>query len=669
MTINNYARLSRADALPTIDAIDSADFILAVRGNSVLRLPMDEVLAAAGSPYLDEAHFDGNIADLIAYAAANEIVEARVDRILTPTGDLVGRSNVVFRGTGSFVGVNQDTAIYRRQVIPDDAPVARGKPDPFYGVTPKSTVNVVLVGDSLTTYGANSLSASDTLAEKLKRKLIQDNPDVTINFFSRGIGGQTFGTIDTVPSVSYTITDRYPWYTDPDRAWLDYVEDLDPDIVILSSGMNDAEGFDRVDLESVVAKIEAMPTGPRVAFCTNMVPNLAPDAAFSQFGTYLDQEGRDSVAGWVRTYCLYHEYPLIDINRTFNMVRDGRDILDTYLIEADAVSFGSASRFLADADQACRDFSIRAEVTADGWSNAKPFAVALADDGVNSDATNNAVFISDNAGFLRFKFYRGGFSSLYKDETSTIATPSTTVTVEISVRNGQFAFRIYPTTAGEDAGVQPYTSKIIRYGGLFRPEIYYFGDSTNGPVLSATLFYGVERQYQPTITDLDLWGVPSASSGDRDVTGGNGINHPTSEGAAAVYDAHFASNTYTLDNGESEAPAGQEIARWTQTDDSRALRLIAPSAPNGVWKWATNDAFEWEIDSTTVAQLTTERFNLQSAAINLASYTVAELAGLSGVAQRDIVFVTDGDSGSPCLAVYNVANWLRVPLGAPVSSS
>jgi hypothetical protein len=53
--------------------------------------------------------------------------------------------------------------------------------------------------------------------------------------------------------------------------------------------------------------------------------------------------------------------------------------------------------------------------------------------------------------------------------------------------------------------------------------------------------------------------------------------------------------------------------------------------------------------------------------VRLGSYTVATVPSASDYA-RGVIYVSDGDSGSPCLAVSNGTNWLRVALGAAVST-
>lgn len=55
----------------------------------------------------------------------------------------------------------------------------------------------------------------------------------------------------------------------------------------------------------------------------------------------------------------------------------------------------------------------------------------------------------------------------------------------------------------------------------------------------------------------------------------------------------------------------------------------------------------------------------------LASYTVAELASdyPASAHANAVVYCVNGDAGSPCLAVSNGTNWLRIALGAAVAAA
>ena len=53
--------------------------------------------------------------------------------------------------------------------------------------------------------------------------------------------------------------------------------------------------------------------------------------------------------------------------------------------------------------------------------------------------------------------------------------------------------------------------------------------------------------------------------------------------------------------------------------------------------------------------------------LQLPAYTVSQATGLGNVANGQLIYVSNGDSGSPCLAVYANSAWKRVSFGANIS--
>ena len=58
--------------------------------------------------------------------------------------------------------------------------------------------------------------------------------------------------------------------------------------------------------------------------------------------------------------------------------------------------------------------------------------------------------------------------------------------------------------------------------------------------------------------------------------------------------------------------------------------------------------------------------SISATSITLEGYTVTTLP--SHAAGR-LIYVSNGDAGSPCLAVSNGSNWLRINLGSAVSAT
>lgn len=46
-----------------------------------------------------------------------------------------------------------------------------------------------------------------------------------------------------------------------------------------------------------------------------------------------------------------------------------------------------------------------------------------------------------------------------------------------------------------------------------------------------------------------------------------------------------------------------------------------------------------------------------------------DIQGLENNAEGDVVYCSNGDAGSPCLAVYTGTDWLRISVGSAISTS
>ena len=69
---------------------------------------------------------------------------------------------------------------------------------------------------------------------------------------------------------------------------------------------------------------------------------------------------------------------------------------------------------------------------------------------------------------------------------------------------------------------------------------------------------------------------------------------------------------------------------------------------------------------TATGKLTTQN-GLVLTSLNVS--TANTLAGLGVIDEGSIIYCTDGDSGSKCIAIYDGSNWKRISLGANISSS
>jgi hypothetical protein len=585
-------------------------------------------------------------AALNRYMVAKGLTHGRVyEDFSAPSLSVPNRSNIFLEGPGTIEGYNRNLPSYRHRLVPESSPVARAFPD-FNGnllrkAHLKRDLKIVLVGSSSGTYLADARSTSDTFPEWLKAEFVRCNPKRAISFVSRAIGGTVLAHLDGTPPEAQLSPVQYPWYTDPQRAWLDYIGDEAPDIVVLQFGSNDGAAISIAALRSVVSKLQAMPTAPELVFVTQQNANLSPDPAQSTFGTYAAQEGRDLAAGILRTYAKFYGHPLIDLNRTFNLIRDGRDLLDCHF-EEQATEAVTNGRYQAPNAHTCRDWSAVMQVAPEAWSNAAPFSVTL------STKSGNGIFLQDVGGFIRLTAFMGESTPAYRQVDTGIPTPTAQARVTMEKHNGVFRLLI-----GDNASsAAPFSMPIIHGGGVHNP-IFGYWSATTGPLVNMTFRPGRERRYKPIMTDIDMFGIPSSTTGMRPVTGGNGVNHLSSKGAAFLYGEHFNAQDLHI-------PLSQGVS----LSDGRVLGEIPATSIPGVAGFGTlsNAALGLLIDSVV-------NFVVEARIIRPITDDGSQSVGVTNFRPRMYPFLVDAAddvaaaaAGVPKLALYRTGNTVKVRL-------
>lgn len=129
-----------------------------------------------------------------------------------------------------------------------------------------------------------------------------------------------------------------------------------------------------------------------------------------------------------------------------------------------------------------------------------------------------------------------------------------------------------------------------------------------------------------------------------------------------------ANSVIVVNNGVVQQPgvaydvAGNVItfAEPPAVADTITVRFVSPvTTVNEI----TNDAgtHSISVDESGVGNLAA------TLSVQLPTYTANQAANLTNTAIGQVIFVTDGDSGSPCLAVFSAGNWRRVALGANIA--
>jgi hypothetical protein len=381
----------------------------------------------------------------------------------------------------------------------------------------------------------------------LSARLAQHNPDKKVTFYNRAIGGQTFDTLNTVPT-------NFPaWYSDQAKPWLDYIKDLAPDAIFIIMGSNDAGAISQATLVSVVNKIKAFPKVPDIVFITQPSVCLDPDEAFASFGTKAGQEGRDYAAGLVRSFAQHEGYGLIDANRMGGIVLDGRDILDTASRRAQGTLTLPTGQYAA--TTACHDFSMRLRFNGDAAAIIAAFPTTAASPnpvwvrigaGITSEWGGDIMFIIRTAaGKFRFELYSRGVG-LYKQIDSDIDFPTSSFSLDVAKIGNEVTVSV---SGSEDS--KRIVIPVRLHGGEFLPRAGHYGLSTGPFAMLEQYNVGEPRRYVTALTGVEAWGAPNAGANTSLPYGGNGVNHFSSLGTRAIYSSLLDELSLTAAHADS----------------------------------------------------------------------------------------------------------------------
>jgi hypothetical protein len=121
------------------------------------------------------------------------------------------------------------------------------------------------------------------------------------------------------------------------------------------------------------------------------------------------------------------------------------------------------------------------------------------------------------------------------------------------------------------------------------------------------------------------------------------------------------------------------FAQAPETTDIVDIRFLASASTDNLILNSSGNTKVTTTDSSTVvftaasANVATISaagvFNISTGhSLQLPVYTVANATALSNVATGQMVYVSNGASGNPCLAVYSGGSWKQVTLGSTITT-
>jgi hypothetical protein len=120
----------------------------------------------------------------------------------------------------------------------------------------------------------------------------------------------------------------------------------------------------------------------------------------------------------------------------------------------------------------------------------------------------------------------------------------------------------------------------------------------------------------------------------------------------------------------AEVPETSDIVQVRFISIVSTVTSITNSAGNATLNTTSSGNIDFEISSATVAQVTnTKILNISAGhSLQLPAYTVAQANGLGNVATGQVIYVSNGAAGSPCLAVYTSGAWKQVAIGNTITT-
>jgi hypothetical protein len=234
------------------------------------------------------------------------------------------------------------------------------------------------------------------------------------------------------------------------------------------------------------------------------------------------------------------------------------------------------------------------------------------------------------------------------------------------------------------------TSNIVTFSGNVGMAIPY-GNTAQRPYPAAT---GTIR-INTALNQIEAWDGVSWVTGSGG-SGGTILDQQfNGDGTNTTFSLTYGNSTSTQNsifvsiNGTAQIPGiaysvdtanntvtFAEIPLTTDVVDIRYLAAATP--PGAIYNSTGNSAVHtydagnitFVTNSTVVAAITTDGLLDVStgSGVKLPTYTVAQAANIASPTTGQVIYVTDGDTGNPCLAVYSGGAFKRIALGANIST-
>ena len=131
--------------------------------------------------------------------------------------------------------------------------------------------------------------------------------------------------------------------------------------------------------------------------------------------------------------------------------------------------------------------------------------------------------------------------------------------------------------------------------------------------------------------------------------------------------------SYTVSGDQitfTETPNTSDIIQVRFIAQVTAISELSSADGNTSVTVTSSPAITFTVNNTVLANITSSNvFDISgSQSLQLPAFTVAQATVLANVSPGQVIYVSDGDTGNPCLAVYSSGAFKRISLGANIST-
>jgi len=268
-----------------------------------------------------------------------------------------------------------------------------------------------------------------------------------------------------------------------------------------------------------------------------------------------------------------------------------------------------------------------------------------------TDGTNGQVLTTDGEGTFSFTTVTAGGGATVIDDLTDVNTIGVQIgdvlsfngTVWVPAAGGSGGATTLGALTDVDLSIPPLDGDVLTYDATSMTWIPIPPIGGSG---SQNVFANIAVAGQTTVS-------ADSTTDTLTLIAGSGITLSTDAGADSI--------TITSSGGSS-------FDQTLNTTDDVQFNSVTSTTSFTATEFVSSGAGVPTITSASNIVLdATNAVVIQGSPVRLSVYTTTEATALAGQA-GDTIYVSDGDAGSPCLAVHDGTSWKRVSLGATISS-